>query len=162
MSSVWTLLATRIADSSFSSIGPGRHTLFVTAALALGLSVLTAGDDLFTANPLPEVQQPGTWFLQGPQAPLPPSAGVRPGRPSMRGIGWQVADYMSAHGVLIVTVETQRFDEATGIAHELVQPLKDGYVEVLVYFRQPGRALATTRVQWTPSTGYIETNISSN
>ena len=108
---------------------------------------------------LPQVDPPGTWFLLGPLPPAPPT-GILPGRPSARGIGWQVIDYVSAHGVLIVNVETDRLEEANGIARTLVDPLKDGYVEVLVYFRRAGMSLADERVQWTPTGGYIETDLS--
>ena len=79
-----------------------------------------------------------------------------------RGLGWQVIDYLSALGILIVDVETHRLDEALGIARALVHPLKDSYIEVLVYFRAPGTELAAKRVQWTPASGYVELDIAVN
>ena len=79
----------------------------------------------------------------------------------MRGIGWQVTDYVSAHGVMIVNVELAQSLDETDIARELVDPLKDGYVEVLVYFRRPGDQLAETRVGWTPGGGYDDLHIAS-
>ena len=111
------------------------------------------------AAPLPAVPPPGPWLLADPRPVEPSFARFRP-RPSMRGIGWQVIDYLSALGVLIVEVETYRLDEATGIAHALVEPLKQSYVEVLVYFSEPGQELAALRVQWTPEGGYVRTDIS--
>ncbi len=108
--------------------------------------------------PLPDVRPPGAWVLMSPQALTSPTARFRP-RPSMRGLGWQVIDYVSALGVLIVDVETHRLDEALGIARALVHPLEDSYIEVLVYFQAPGSELAARRVQWTPSGGYIELDI---
>jgi len=43
-------------------------------------------------------------------------------------------------------VETHRLDETVGIAHALVAPLKESYIEVLVYFSEPGQELAAQRV----------------
>ena len=80
----------------------------------------------------------------------------------MRGLGWQVIDYLSALGVLIVDVKTHRLDEALGIARALVHPLEDSYIEVLVYFHAPGAELAAKRVQWTPAGGYIELDLAPN
>ncbi len=111
--------------------------------------------------PLPDVAPPGAWLLMTPQALASPTARFRP-RPSMRGLGWQVIDYLSALGVLIVDVETHRLDEALGIARALVHPLEASYVEVLVYFRAPGTELAAKRVQWTPAGGYIELDLAMN
>ena len=108
---------------------------------------------------LPPVSPPGSWLLADPRPVDPSFARFRP-RPSMRGLGWQVIDYLSALGVLIVEVETYRMDEVAGIAHALVEPLKDSYIEVLVYFSEPGQELAAQRVQWTPSGGYVQTDIS--
>ena len=103
----------------------------------------------------PVVREPATWALVT-RPPVPPSAAVRPGRPSMRGLGWQVADYLSALQVLVVKVETYRLDEAMDIAAELVDPLQDGYSEVLVYFHYPHETLAAKRVQWLPASGFVE------
>lgn len=77
----------------------------------------------------------------------------------MRGLGWRVSDYRSALGVLIVEVETHRLAEAPGIARALIHPLEDSYGEVLVYFIEPGREMASRRVQWTPSGGYVEIDL---
>ena len=125
------------------------------AAAAAGLARIAAPP---SPAPLPDVAPPGAWVLMTPQALTSPTARFRP-RPSMRGLGWQVIDYLSALGVLIIEVETHRLDEALGIARALVHPLADSYIEVLVYFRAPGTELAAKRVQWTPSGGYVELDI---
>ena len=127
----------------------------VAAAAAGGVAVARFS----SPAPLPPVSPPGPWLLADPRPVEPSFARFRP-RPSMRGLGWQVIDYLSALGVLIVEVETYRMDEVTGIAHTLVEPLKQSYVEVLVYFAEPGQELAAQRVQWTPSGGYVQTDIS--
>ena len=128
------------------------------AAAAAGLARIVAPP---SPAPLPDVAPPGAWVLMTPQALASPTARFRP-RPSMRGLGWQVIDYLSALGILIVDVETHRLDEALGIARALVHPLKDSYIEVLVYFRAPGIELAAKRVQWTPASGYVELDIAVN
>ncbi len=129
----------------------------IVAAVLSGASAVV---DLYARDALPTVSAPGTWYLMGPQPPAPPSAGARPGRPSMRGLGWQVIDYLSIMGVLVIEVETYRLDEASVIAQELVEPLTETYAEVLVYLREPGAELATFRVQWTPRAGFVLTDIS--
>ena len=75
-------------------------------------------------------------------------------------LGWQVIDYLSVRGVLVINVETYRVDEASTIAHELVSPLASSYAEVLVYLRKPGEPLAAARVQWTPRAGFTEIDLS--
>lgn len=125
------------------------------AAAVAGLARIAA---VPSPSPLPDVGPPGAWVLMTPQALNSPTARFRP-RPSMRGLGWQVIDYVSALGVLIVDVETHRLDEALGIARALVHPLEGSYIEVLVYFQAPGTEMAAKRVQWTPSGSYIELDL---
>ena len=62
-------------------------------------------------------------------------------------------------GVLVVNIETARLHDVIGIAQEVVPPLMERYIEVLVYFRQPGKTLADARVQWTPTSGYRDLDI---
>ena len=131
----------------------------VVAAVAIAAGGAAAVARLSSPGALPAVSPPGPWLLADPRPVEPSFARFRP-RPSMRGLGWQVIDYVSALGVLIVEVETYRLDEVTGIAHVLVEPLKQSYVEVLVYFAEPGQELAAQRVQWTPSGGYVQMDIS--
>jgi hypothetical protein len=74
---------------------------------------------------------------------------------------WSITEQLAAHHVLIVHVETRHLDEARGVARYIVDPViqKEKYAEVLVYFHRPGRPdlLPPRRVQWTPTTGYVET-----
>lgn len=116
--------------------------------------------DQISIKMLPPIHPPGNWLLMGPKAPAPPEEGVRPRQPSIRGLGWQVIDYLSVQKVLVVNVDTHRLNEVEQIAHEIIDPLSKYYAEILVYFREPNNRLASTRVQWTPTNGFIETNIS--
>ena len=72
---------------------------------------------------------------------------------------WSVTESLSAHGVLIVQVETHRLGEARAVARQLADPIKSRYAEILMYFHRPGRpdVPAPRRVQWTPKDGYVET-----
>jgi hypothetical protein len=71
---------------------------------------------------------------------------------------WTVTEQLSAHNVLIAQVETDYLHEAVTIAQQLTEPIKDKYAEVMIYFHRPGRpdTLPPRRVQWTPTTGYVE------
>lgn len=71
--------------------------------------------------------------------------------------GWRVAHQLSAHHILVLEVETERLDEAKAIAAQLVEPVRDRYSEIVVYFYRPGQRgkLADRRVQWTPRGGYV-------
>lgn len=79
-------------------------------------------------------------------------------QPHNRLARWTVTEQLSAHRVLIAHVETEFLAEASTIARELVEPVKDRYAEVLIYFHRPNRPhpLAPRRVQWTPARGYSE------
>ena len=136
-----------------------RKLILAVVVVAAAAAAAAAVARLSSPGALPAVSPPGPWLLANPRPVAPSFARFRP-RPSMRGLGWQVIDYLSALGVLIVEVETYRLDEVTGIAHALVEPLKESYIEVLVYFAEPGQELAAQRVQWTPEGGYVQTDIS--
>ena len=136
-----------------------RKLILAVVVVAVAAAGAAAVAQLSSPGALPAVSPPGPWLLTNPRPVAPSFARFRP-RPSMRGLGWQVIDYVSALGVLIVEVETYRLDEVTGIAHALVEPLKESYIEVLVYFAEPGQELAAQRVQWTPEDGYVQTDIS--
>jgi hypothetical protein len=71
---------------------------------------------------------------------------------------WTVVSATSAHHVMVVDVEAVRPESARQIATQIVEPLRDRYQEVLVYFHKPGAAksFAERRIQWTPRGGYIE------
>ena len=93
------------------------------------------------------------------QRARPPDESVIPRGPARDGPGWHAIGDIYAYGVLLMTVETERITDATGIASSIVEPLKKGYVEVMIYFQRPGAALASRRVQWTPRGGYVEIDI---
>lgn len=88
--------------------------------------------------------------------PLP----ARAAHSAPTGDGWRVVEHLAAHHVAVIEVETGRPQDARRIAVALVQGLERGYAEVLIYFRRPGsRAeLPARRVQWSPATGYHETD----
>lgn len=139
-----------------------RKLILAAVVLAVAAAAAAGGAVAWWSAPdaLPAVSPPGPWLLADPRPVDPPFARFRP-RPSMRGLGWQVIDYLSALGVLIVEVETYRLDETVGIAHALVEPLKESYNEVLVYFSEPGQEFAAQRVQWTPDGGYVQIDIAA-
>ena len=137
----------------------GKSTV-VAGVLALVAFTGAARAVLSRGDARPEVALPPAW-LPSPIATEAPTEGARPRRPKMGGPGWRGLRYLAVYGVLIVEVETEQPHRAPAIARRLIAPLQDDYVEVLVYFRRPGAELATTRVQWTPSTGYVTSDISA-
>ncbi len=72
---------------------------------------------------------------------------------------WSLTEHRSAHNMLVAHVETDHLEEAVAIAQQLAEPVKERYAEVMIYFHRPGRpdTLPPRRVQWTPTTGYVET-----
>ena len=72
---------------------------------------------------------------------------------------WSITEHLSAHHVLIAHVETDYLHESLAIAQQIIEPLPQGYAEVMIYFHRPGRpdTLPPRRVQWTGHTGYVET-----
>ena len=72
---------------------------------------------------------------------------------------WVITEHRSAHRVFIAHVETRFLNEAVAITHQIAEPVKDRYAEILVYFHRPGRpdTLPPRRVQWTRATGYVQT-----
>lgn len=136
----------------------GRALLAIGVVISVGV-IGVLYQLLSIPHETPVVYKPATWALLT-TPPVPPSVAVQPGRPSMRGLGWQVVDHLSAHRVLVVKVQTYRMDEAMHIAVELIGPLLDGYSEVLVYFHRPHEALAARRVQWSPASGFVEIDFS--
>ena len=72
---------------------------------------------------------------------------------------WSLTEHRSAHNTLVAHVETDHLNEAVAIAQQIAEPVKDRYAEVLIYFHRPGRpdTLPPRRIQWTPTTGYVET-----
>lgn len=133
---------------------------FVTV---LGIVAIISGAGFMWRSLLshPYISPPDSWEFLGPDFPAPPSAGPHPNRPTMGGVGWHVVETRSVLGVLIATVETDRIHEAPGITHHIINLVKDDHIEALVYFHRPHEHRARTRVQWTPSGGYVKTDFPS-
>jgi hypothetical protein len=79
-------------------------------------------------------------------------------RPPDRAPAWRVRSAYSAHHALVVRVETADPSAALEIARQVVAPVADRYVEVLVYVYGPASRPAplVRRVRWTPHDGYVE------
>ena len=72
-------------------------------------------------------------------------------------IGWAVTKATAAQHMMVVEVDAERLDDATGIAVQIVEPVRSKYDEILIYVREPGRRIpAVRRIQWTPRGGYVE------
>ena len=77
----------------------------------------------------------------------------------IEGESWVVTKVVSAHHVLVVTVDADRIGNAQTIATEIVAPVRNrGFDEVLVYVwpMRNHKTYADRRVQWTPKGGYTE------
>lgn len=72
---------------------------------------------------------------------------------------WRIAEMATAHGAFTIEVEAADGVDTAALARELIRPLQDRYVEVLVYFhaRDSAGDLPRLRVQWTAEHGYVET-----
>jgi hypothetical protein len=81
------------------------------------------------------------------------------GAPSDVDVAWRVTQANSTVDVMVVDVEAERPEDALAIAEEVVAPLADSYVEVVIYVRGRDQTDddSVRRVQWTPDTGYVET-----
>ncbi len=71
---------------------------------------------------------------------------------------FSITEMANAHGALTVEVEVDLAADTASIARRLVEPVRDGYAEILVYFydRAGDGDLPISRVQWTPEGGYVE------
>ena len=137
----------------------GRHlpralAACIVLAMLAGLAAFVLELRMSTSD-APLVDAPRLPRAQALQRPAPPAAGPRPGHPAMAGPGWRVVSVNSISGVLMVTVETERFDRMAAIAREVVTPARAELLEALVYFHRPGASGAVGRVQWTPDRGYV-------
>ena len=87
-------------------------------------------------------------------SPLPP-----PPRAGERYPGWTVTRAYSAHHMMIVEVHTDLQANASSIAAQVVEPLRDRYDEVLIYVRESDQRrtdFPARRIQWTKRAGYVE------
>ena len=69
---------------------------------------------------------------------------------------WTVTKSARALHEMVIQVTAERPERATDIARLLVDPVRDQYVEVLVYVRavDQQRDPVVRRVEWTPHDGY--------
>jgi hypothetical protein len=126
-----------------------RRVLFTAVWLAAAAAVGVLGFAVYELKRTPPVR---------PQAPV--AVDRLPAKQPYNSMArWTVTEHLSAHNVMIAQVETAHLNDAIAIAQQLTEPLKDKYVEVLIYFHRPGRpdTLPPRRVQWTAKSGYVET-----
>ena len=73
---------------------------------------------------------------------------------------WIVTRASAARRAMVIDVEADKPQDARSIAEEIIAPLRGRYEEVLVYVRPIGspQDTLTRRVEWTPSSGFIETS----
>lgn len=72
---------------------------------------------------------------------------------------WTITEQFKAQSVMVMQIETKRLGDALAIAREAAAPLQDACSEIMIYFHRPGRpdTLPPRRVQWTRSSGFVET-----
>jgi hypothetical protein len=131
------------------SCGVGRILTVVSWLVALaGLAALWVALTQLTPSPARATA------YGSPTAPVR----SRPAAPRTASGTWRVVEHLSAEHVAVIHVETDRLREARQIAVALVEPMKEDYAEMLVYFHRPGRRqqLPARRVQWSPYGGYTE------
>ena len=129
----------------------------MTLAVALGVQAYVQRQQRDVAvPPSPEVTAGETAATVLTDA-LRSAAGRSPG-----GMAWEVTQANTAGDAMVVDVEAERPEEARAIAQEIVAPLADSYLEVLVYVRGRDATAddSVRRVHWTPDTGYVETTYS--
>ena len=145
------------------NVSPAK--VIVGVGLALGIVTVSVLYGAYSQGAVaPTVQAPERWSQESRAVSAPPTGGTRPVYATAPDSGWRLVGDRSGFGVLIIDVEIDDPDSpdspsATAIARVLVEPLKQDYLEVLIYFRRPQDTLAMTRVQWSPSRGYVEADI---
>jgi hypothetical protein len=136
---------------------PSGHMLLVVG-VTIPVVLTAAAMSGLSPPALPPVTRPVSWHV--PIAgPAPPDEHIIPRGPTREGPGWRAIGDIYAYGALLMTIETERIMDAADIASSIVEPIKNGYVEVLIYFQRPDAPLASRRVQWTPGGGYVELDI---
>ena len=72
---------------------------------------------------------------------------------------WSVTRAQASQGALVVTADVLDMAESMDVAHQIVEPVRAKYSEVLVYLHAHGSKsqFAGRRVQWTRAGGYKET-----
>jgi hypothetical protein len=127
--------------------------LVIGGVVWLGVLVVFGAMMMRTATPevKPPVTKPGSSLAQ--------TLTERGQHERPRYPGWTVTRATSAHHVLVAHVETDRPETGRSIAVQIVEPVKNRYQEILIYFHRPGEShtdLAQRRIQWTPRGGYVE------
>ena len=69
---------------------------------------------------------------------------------------WAVVSAAAAQHAMVMDVEAIDVSDALRISVTIVEPVREKYGEVLVYFRKAGERDTVRRVQWTPAAGYVE------
>lgn len=71
---------------------------------------------------------------------------------------YSILEMATAHGAFTLEVEVDADADTLLIARQLIEPIKERYAEVLVYFydRAGDGGLPMRRVQWTDGTGYTD------
>jgi len=71
---------------------------------------------------------------------------------------YTILEMATAHGAFTIDLEVDAGADTQTIARQLIEPMRDDYAEVLVYFydRAGDGELPMRRVQWTPEAGYTE------
>ena len=137
-------------------VGIGAAALLPLIVVAVVIGLLASDNPPVRPPPLTPIVP----FVETPRPPEPRHDIPRGAVPNSRTGLWRLIGEVSAHSVLVLEVETDRLHEATSIAQQLVEPIKERYVEALVYFYPTGRSrtFAAKRVQWTPHAGYVGTS----
>jgi hypothetical protein len=113
---------------------------------AVWMALLGAFAAIYLLPGRPEVKEVETQF----RTPPPHAGDTYP--------GWTVISAYSAHHAMVLEVRADDLSNASSIAAQIVEPVKDRYVEVLIYFRDPRQAaddLPALRTQWTRQGGYV-------
>ena len=71
---------------------------------------------------------------------------------------YTILEMATAHGAFTIELEVDADTDTKTLARELVEPMREDYAEVLVYFydRAGDGQLPMKRVQWTQAEGYVE------
>lgn len=108
-----------------------------------------------TPSPAPSIGAPAIarTVTEATEAPLP-------GYPPSRGIGWTSLGVTAAHAAMVMRLTVDDDSDPMAIARDIVEPLTAHYTEILLYVHAPDQDtdMPVSRVQWTPSGGYVKTN----
>ena len=71
---------------------------------------------------------------------------------------YTILEMATAHGAFTIELEVDADTDTEALARQLVEPMQEDYVEVLVYFydRAGDGQLPMKRVQWTQEGGYTQ------